>query len=128
MEDLTFVITHTHRHLPFAGKFHGVADQVPEDLPQTGAVGDHLVWQRQRRLEFETQPLLMRLQPGEVLQIRKEAGEVEWLVIELYFAPLHLIHIDNIVEDIAQRHRRDMDRFEVFFLFRCQVGIQQDAA
>ncbi|MNF04375.1 hypothetical protein D3C80_2038800 [compost metagenome] len=29
---------HAHHNLPLRGKLHGIADQVPQDLPQAGAV------------------------------------------------------------------------------------------
>ncbi len=128
MQHVSFVIADTHRHLPLLGKFHRVADQVPEDLAQTRAVRDHFVRQRQGWLHDKAQPLLLRLQAGQVFQIGKEAGEINRLVIKLDFTALHLIHVDNIVEDIPQRDRRDMDRFEVFFLLRRQVGVQQNTA
>ena len=60
--------------------------------------------------------------------VRKEACKINRLVVELNFTALHLIHVDNIIEDIAQRDRRDVDRFEVFFLLAGQLGIQQNAA
>ncbi len=84
--------------------------------------------QRQRRLHHKTQPFLLRLQTGQVFEIGKEAGKIDFLVIQLNFTALHLIHVDNIVEDIAQRHRRNVDRFQIFFLLRRQVGVEQNAA
>ena len=53
MQHIAFVIAYAHRHLPLLGKLHGVADQVPQNLAQTRAVGDHLMWQRQRRIEHK---------------------------------------------------------------------------
>ena len=71
---------------------------------------------------------MLRLQAGEILQIRHETGEIYRLVIQLDFTPLHLIHINDIVENIPQRDRRDMDGFQVFFLLAGKVGVQQNAA
>ena len=129
VQDIAFVIAHADVH-PTAlwGKFHGVADKIPQDLPQAGAVGDHLVRQRQARLQHKAQSLLLRLQTRKVFKVGKEAGEVHRLVIELYLTALHFIHVDNIIEDIPQRHRRDMDGFQVFFLLAGQFGIQQNSA
>ena len=71
---------------------------------------------------------MLRLQARKVFQIRHKAGEINRLVIELDFTSLHLIHIYDIVENIPQRHGRDMDGFQVFFLLSGQVCIQQDPA
>ncbi|SSW79364.1 Uncharacterised protein [Klebsiella pneumoniae] len=105
MQHVTFVIADTHHHLSFLGKFHRVADQVPQDLAQSRAVRHHFMRQRQGWLHDKAQSLLLRLQTREVFQIGKEAGEIHRLVIKLNFTALHLIHINNIVEDITQRDR-----------------------
>ncbi|SVM42988.1 Uncharacterised protein [Klebsiella pneumoniae] len=61
--------------------------------------------QRKRRIQHKAQPFLLRLQTGEVFEVGQEAGKVHRLVIQLNFTPLHLIHLNNIIEDIAQRYR-----------------------
>lgn len=71
---------------------------------------------------------MLRLQCGEIFQIGKEAGEINRLIIKLDLTPFHLIHVDNIVEDIPERDGRNMDGFEIFFLLGGEFGIQQNAA
>ena len=126
MQHVAFVIARTHGDLPFLGKLHGVADQIPQDLTQTRPVGNDLMRQRQGRIKYKAQPFLLRLQAGEIFQIRHKAGEIYRLVIELNFTPFHLIHVDNIVENIPKRNGRNMDSFQVFFLLSGQIRIQQD--
>ena len=128
MQHIAFIVAHAHGNLALLGEFDGVTDEVPQNLPQTRPVGHHFMRQRQRRFQDEAQPFLLRLQAGEVFQIGQETGEVDLLIIQLDFAPLHFIHVDNIVENIPQRNGRDMDGFEVFFLLTGQLGIQQDTA
>ena len=128
VQNAACIVTHAHGHLALLGKFHRVADQVPQDLAQTRAVSHYFMRQRQGRVEHKTQSFLLRLQAGEILQIGHEAGEIHRLVIQLNLTPLHLIHINDIVEDIPQRHGGDMDSFQVFFLLRRQVSVQQNAA
>ncbi|MNP34557.1 hypothetical protein D3C76_1278500 [compost metagenome] len=71
---------------------------------------------------------MLRLEPGKVLQIGEEPGKVYRLVIQLDFTTLHLIHIDNIVENIPQRHRRNMDGLEILFLLAGQLSIEKNTA
>ncbi|MNZ74079.1 hypothetical protein D3C78_925170 [compost metagenome] len=108
---------HPHHDLPLRGKLHRVADQVPQDLPQAGAIGDDLLRQRLLRLHHKLQPFRLHQQAGEVFQIGQEAGKVHRLIVELHFTALEFVHLDNVIEDITQRDGADMDGFEVFQLF-----------
>ena len=128
VQHIASIVAHAHDHAPLLSEFDGVADQVPQNLSQTSTVSNHFMRQRQRRLHHKTQPFLLRLQTGQVFEIGKEAGKIDFLVIQLNFTALHFIHVDNIIEDIAQRYRRNVDRFQVFFLLRRQVGVEQNAA
>ena len=73
--------------------------------------------QRLLRLHHKLQAFRLSQQAGEVFQVGQEAGKVYRLIVELHFAPLKLVHLDNVVEDIAQGNSADMDGFEVFQLF-----------
>ena len=61
VQHVAFVIANAHRNLPLLGKLHGVADEVPQDLPQTCAVRHHFMRQRQRWLHHKAQPFLLSL-------------------------------------------------------------------
>jgi hypothetical protein len=128
VQDIAFVIAHADVH-PTAlwGKFtallirfHRICRRrVPSVITQAAAGGS-----------APAQSAAPSAAPADrkVFKVGKEAGEVHRLVIELYLTALHFIHVDNIIEDIPQRHRRDMDGFQVFFLLAGQFGIQQNSA
>ena len=61
--------------------------------------------QRKRGFQHKMQAFLLRLQAGEVFQVRKETGKINRLVVQLNFTPLHLIHLNNIIEDITKGYR-----------------------
>ena len=106
MQDISFVVAHADVHIPsLRSKFHGITNKIPQDLAQTRSVGDHFMRQRKRGVQHKMQAFLLRLQAGEVFQVGQEAGKVHRLVIQLNFTPLHLIHLNNIIEDITQRYR-----------------------
>ena len=125
---LVLLIGDAHYDLPMLGKLHCVADEVPQNLTQARAVGANLMRQRQVRCHNELKSLRLRQQSGEVLQIREEAGEVERLVIQLHLAALNLVHLNDVVEDIAERNSGNVDGFKVLQLLLIEIGIKQNTA
>ena len=110
------------------GEFHRIAGEIPEDLPQAGAISLNPVGQLAIQIEIEIEPLLLGKQLGQRLQIVQEGGEVHAARCYLQLAPIQFVQIYDVIEDIAQGDGAKIDGIEVLALLLFQPGIQQDAA
>ena len=116
------------RHPTMLGELDGVAGQIPQHLPQPGAIGLHPMGQITIQIEVQIEPLLLGHQPGQRLQIAEKGRQVHPHRGDLQPMPVDLVQIDDVIEDITQGHGADVDGIQILALLGIQPGLLQDTA
>ncbi|MNG94584.1 hypothetical protein D3C79_535960 [compost metagenome] len=117
-----------HRHPALVGKLDRIAHQVPQHLAQAGAVGHHELRHVPIPVEVQVEPLLLRLDARQRLQLVEEGGQVDAGGGYLQPAAIEFVEIDDVVEDVAERHRAQVNGLELLVLLGIERRIHQHPA
>ena len=118
----------THRHATLVGEFDRIAHQVPQHLAQPGAVRHHELRHVAIPIEVQIEPLLLRLDARQHLQLVEEGGQVHGGRRYLEAAAIEFVQIDDVIEDVAERHRTQVDGLELLLPLGIQRRVHQHAA
>ena len=119
---------HRQHHFARLGELQGIAEEVQENLPQSGDVAHD----RRRRIVGnrvgEIEPLLSRSCRYEVQRCLHTFAEVERLGLEVHPPRLDLTEVQHVVDDGQQGVPARADDLRVVALLLGQLGVQQEAA
>ena len=113
---------------PFIGELDRIAHQVPQHLAQPGAVRHHELGHVAVPVEVQVEPLLLRLDARQRLQLVEEGGQIQRSRRNLQPTTVELVQIDDVVEDVAERHRAQVDGLELLLLSGIEGRIHQHPA
>ncbi len=77
---------------------------------------------------MEIEPLLFRLNARQGLQLVEEGGQVDASRRNFEATTIEFVEIDDVVEDIAQSHRTQVNGLELLMLLGIEGGIHQHPA
>ena len=105
------------------GEFHGIAEQVGDDLPEAADIADDMVWQARVDTHDQFQVLFGdagRNQRGDVLD---RLGKRKRCRVERQLAGIDLREIEDVVDDGEQRVARLDDDVGEGLLTRIELGL-----
>ena len=100
---------HAQEDLPRRGELDRIAQQVVEDLAQSGGVPHQHAGQRLVDVDHELQALLVGGQRKQVRAGLDQRLQLEFLRVQFHLPGLDLREVEDAVEDTHQGHRRLVD-------------------
>ena len=77
---------------------------------------------------MEIEPLLLRLNARQGLQLVEEGRQVDTGRRNFEATAIQFVQVDDVVEDIAKGHRTQVNGLELLMLFGIEGGIHQHPA